>query len=113
MQLFKRLLLSYFPDALVQNAINPASMFVSFISSKDFFSIINRKIVENYKLNLFDLAHDMFEFKVGLGQNTATTQAHMTDTYYSYLVAANFNGYKFYNISNTANALVLASSLYL
>ena len=63
MQSFKRLLLSYFPDSLVQNTINPASMFVSFISSKDFFAIINRKIIENYKLNLFDVDFDIFEFK--------------------------------------------------
>jgi len=63
MQLFKRLLLSAFPDSFVNNPINPAFMFVSFISSKDFFSIINRRIVENYKLNLFDLSMDVFEFR--------------------------------------------------
>ena len=37
----------------------------------------------------------------------------MTDLYYSYLAAANFNGYKLYNVANTANTLVLALSLYL
>jgi hypothetical protein len=40
-------------------------MFISFISTKEFFSVINRKIVENYKLNLFDIAIDPFEFKIG------------------------------------------------
>ncbi|MDR0859410.1 MAG: hypothetical protein LBO09_00010 [Candidatus Peribacteria bacterium] len=64
MQLFKRLLLSYFPESLTKNSLNPASMFISFISAKDFFSIINRKIVENYKLNLFDISLDTFEFKI-------------------------------------------------
>ncbi len=35
------------------------------------------------------------------------------DEYYAYLAAANFNGYKFYNVANTANALVIAAALYL
>jgi hypothetical protein len=61
MQLFKRLLLSFFPDSLVKDSFNPASMFVSFISAKDFFTVIDRKIIENYKLNLFDLSMDIFE----------------------------------------------------
>ncbi|MDR2190252.1 MAG: hypothetical protein LBP53_03535 [Candidatus Peribacteria bacterium] len=113
MQLFKRLLLSYFPDTLVQHSLNPASMFVSFISSKDFFAIINRKIVENYKLNLFDLALDTFEFKIGLGEKGEGNASKISDIYYGYLSAANFNGYKFYNVANTSNALVLAVSLYL
>ena len=65
MQLFKRILLSLFPDETVNQGINPASMFISFISTKEFFSVINRKIVENYKLNLFDITIDPFEFKIG------------------------------------------------
>ncbi|HBB03935.1 TPA: hypothetical protein DCZ39_03470 [Patescibacteria group bacterium] len=65
MQLFKRVLLSLFPDEIVSQTINPASMFISFISTKEFFSVINRKIVENYKLNLFDVTLDPFEFKIG------------------------------------------------
>jgi hypothetical protein len=69
MQLFKRVLLSLFPDDMMSNNVNPASMFVSFISAKEFFSIINRKIIENYKLNLFDVAIDPFEFKIGFGEN--------------------------------------------
>ena len=64
MQLFKRVLLSLFPDEIISQTINPASMFISFISTKEFFSVINRKIVENYKLNLFDIAIDPFEFKI-------------------------------------------------
>jgi hypothetical protein len=64
MQLFKRVLLSLFPNEIVMQTINPASMFVSFISTKEFFSVINRKIIENYKLNLFDITIDPFEFKI-------------------------------------------------
>ena len=113
MQLFKRLLLSYFPDSLVKDSFNPASMFVSFISAKDFFTIIDRKIIENYKLNLFDISMDIFEWKLWLWIHKDMMQSKMTDTYYSYLAAANFNGYKFYNIGNTATAMTLLCSLYL
>jgi hypothetical protein len=113
MQLFKRLLLSYFPDHFTQHALNPAAMFVSFLSSKDFFAVINRKIVENYKLNLFDVSLDTFEFKIGLGTKGEALSAKTSDVYYGYLSASNFNGYKFYNVANMSNALVLAASLYL
>jgi len=64
MDLFKRILLSLFPDNIVNQPINPASMFISFVSPKQFFSVINRKIVENYKLNLFDVSLDSFEVKI-------------------------------------------------
>ena len=113
MQLFKRLLLSYFPDSLVKDSFNPASMFISFISAKDFFTIINRKIIENYKLNLFDLSMDVFEWKLWLWVHKDMMQSKMTDTYYSYIAAANFNWYKFYTVWNTANAMALLCSLYL
>ena len=72
MQLFKRTLLSFFPDDMMASNVNPASMFISFISAKEFFSIINRKIIENYKLNLFDITIDPFEFKIGFGENKYT-----------------------------------------
>jgi hypothetical protein len=65
MQLFKRILLSLFPDEIINQPISPANFFVSFISSKQFFSVINRKIVENYKLNLFDISLDSFDVKIG------------------------------------------------
>ena len=113
MQLFRRLLLSQFPDSLVKDSFNPASMFISFISAKDFFTIIDRKIIENYKLNLFDLSIDIFEWKLWLWVHKDMMQSKMTDAYYSYIAAANFNGYKFYNIWNTANAMTLLCSLYL
>ena len=113
MHLFKRLLLSYFPDSLVKDSFNPASMFVSFISAKDFFTVINRKVIENYKLNLFDLSVDIFEAKLWLWNHKDMMQSKMTDVYYSYIAAANFNWYKFYNIWNTADWMSLFCSLYL
>lgn len=87
-------------------------MFVSFISAKDFFTIIDRKIVENYKLNLFDVTLDPFEWKLWLWMNKEMIQSKLMDDYYSYLAAANFNGYKFYNVWNTANGLAMLISLY-
>ena len=113
MQLFRRLLLSYFPDSLAKDTFNPASMFISFISAKDFFTIIDRKIIENYKLNLFDVSMDIFEWKLWLWNHKDMMQSKMTDAYYSYIAAANFNWYKFYNIWNTATTITLLSSLYL
>ena len=113
MQLFKRLLLSYFPDALVKDSFNPASMFISFISAKDFFTIIDRKIIENYKINLFDISMDIFEWKLWLWVHKDMMQSKMTDTYYSYIAAANFNWYKFYTVWNTAIAMSILCSLYL
>ena len=112
MQLFKRLLLSYFPGSLAKDSFNPASMFISFISAKDFFTVIDRKIIENYKLNLFDISMDVFEGKLWLWSNKDMMQSKLSDAYYSYLSAANFNWYKFYNVWNTANALTLLSALY-
>ncbi len=111
MQLFKRVLLSLFPDEIVAQTINPASMFISFISTKEFFSVINRKIVENYKLNLFDVTLDPFEFKIGFGENQSTKPKDI-DTYYSYCATANLNGYRFFSPANISNNLSLVTALY-
>ncbi|MFA7717923.1 MAG: hypothetical protein WC875_04365, partial [Candidatus Absconditabacterales bacterium] len=111
MQLFKRVLLSLFPDDIVAQSINPASMFISFISTKEFFSVINRKIVENYKLNLFDVTLDPFEFKLGFGENTPTKPKDI-DLYYGYCSTANLNGYRFFSPSNISNSLSLVAALY-
>ena len=111
MQLFKRVLLSLFPDEIVAQTMNPASMFISFISTKEFFSVINRKIVENYKLNLFDVTLDPFEFKIGFGENL-TIKPKDVDTYYSYCATANLNGYRFFSPANIGNSLSLVVSLY-
>ena len=111
MQLFKRILLSLFPDEMMANNINPASMFISFISTKEFFSVINRKIIENYKLNLFDISIDPFEFKIWFWEKQNLKPKEI-DAYYWYCWTANMNGYRFFNPSNTANTIALISSIY-
>lgn len=111
MQLFKRVLLSLFPDEIVAQTVNPASMFISFISTKEFFSVINRKIVENYKLNLFDVTLDPFEFKIGFGEHI-NIKPKDADSYYGYCATANLNGYRFFSPANIANSVSLVTSLY-
>lgn len=111
MQLFKRLLLSLFPEQTNNQWINPASMFISFISTKEFFSVINRRIVENYKLNLFDISIDPFEFKIGFWENNQIKQKDI-DFYYWYCASANINWYRFFNPSNIANSITLITSIY-
>lgn len=111
MQLFKRILLSLFPDEIVNQTINPASMFVSFINAKQFFSVVNRKIVENYKLNLFDISLDPFEVKIWFGE-TPTIKVKDVDFYYGYAASANFNGYRFFSPSNIATSISLIAALY-
>ncbi len=111
MQLFKRLLLSLFPEQTTNQGINPASMFISFISTKEFFSVINRKIVENYKLNLFDITIDPFEFKIWFGENNQIKQKDI-DIYYWYCASANINWYRFFNPANIGNNITLIASIY-
>jgi len=91
--------------------MNPASIFVSFISSKEFFSIIHRKLVENYKLNLFDVALDSFEFKIWFGNNP-TVHVQDIDLYYGYAASANINGYRLYNPSTIWYGLSLVAPFY-
>lgn len=86
-------------------------MFISFISTKEFFSVINRKIVENYKLNLFDIAIDPFEFKIGFWENNQVKQKDI-DIYYWYCASANINGYRFFNPTNVWNNITLIASIY-
>ncbi len=110
--LFKRLIISLFPPEITNNAVNPANMFVSFISTKDFFSIINRKIVENYQTNLFDISREALEAHIGLTANTKLNKQELTK-YYAYCSVANINGYNFYNISNISCGMTLASAVLL
>ncbi len=102
-----------FPDEIgVQQNMSPASMFLSFISSREFFSIITRKIVENFKLNLFDVSLDPFEVKVGFGGKSAIWLKNL-DFYYWYCVSANINGYRMLSPSNLASWVSIVSSIYL
>lgn len=109
MKLFRRLLLSLFPQNLLDQQMNPASMFVSFISPKQFFSVVNRRMVENYKLNLFDVGLDPFEVKIGFGDQPMVNVKDI-DFYYAYNATANLNGWTFYTPATlgTAVSLVVA-----
>ena len=112
MHLFKRLLLTKFPNSTIHNVVNPASMFIGFISAKEFFSIINRKIIENYKLNLFDVNLDPVEFKTWFWEWQKEWDNKDIETYFAYAVAANLNWTLFFSPANLWNAIALLSSVY-
>lgn len=111
MKLFKRILTSLFPDEIINQAINPISMFISFISAKSFFSVVNRKIIENYKINLFDISLDSFDVKVGFGKSPNIKHKEI-ENYYSYWVVSNFNWYRFYSPWNIGSLLAIVASIY-
>jgi hypothetical protein len=97
---------------MFQQGINPAWVFISFISPKQFFSVIVRRIVENYKLNLFDISLDPYEVKIGFGEQPAVHVKDM-DIYYAYAVAANLNWWTFYAPSSIAMSTTLVMSMYI
>lgn len=103
--LFKKILSSFFAkEAMMQIGMNPASMFVSFVSSKQFFWLINRRMAEHYKLNLFDISLDSFDVKIGFGDDPTITLKNI-DIYYAYNSSANFIGYKNYSPNIIATGL--------
>lgn len=111
MKLFRQLLVALFPQEIISNSMHPLRMFVSFISPRQFFSVITRKIVENYKLNLFDIGLDPFEVKIWFGDQPALPVKE-ADNYYAYHAVANLNGWPFYSPANIATALTLIVSIY-
>lgn len=111
MKLFRQLLVALFPQEIVSNSMHPLRMFVSFISPRQFFSVITRKIVENYKLNLFDIWLDPFEVKIWFGDQPSLPVKE-ADNYYAYHAVANLNGWQFYSPANIATALTLIVSIY-
>lgn len=89
--LHKRLLLTLFPDEMKQADINPATMFISSLSTKEFFSLLSRKVTEYYKTNGYDTGIETFEAKIGLGNEQGITVNKAND-YYGYLIAAQYSG---------------------
>jgi hypothetical protein len=101
MKLFRRLLLSLFPEEMTVNAQHPVSMFLSLISPKQLFNIIHRRVAENFKLNLYDIALDPFEVKIWFGDQP-TLQVKDIDAYYAYGVVGQLNGWNYYAPGNLA-----------
>jgi hypothetical protein len=109
--LFRKILLSFFSKkSMTQAGLNPAAIFISFISAKQFFWLINRRIVEHYKLNMFDITIDPFEVKIGFGESP-TVNIKELDFYYSYNSAANFIWYRFYSPNNIATGLSIIAAI--
>lgn len=110
MKLFRRLLLSLFPSELTANAQHPVSMFLSLISPRQFFSVIHRRVAENYKLNLYDIALDPFEIKIGFGEQP-TLNVKDIDKYYAYGCVSQLNGWNYYAPGNIAMVACISSSV--
>lgn len=106
MTLFKKLLLSIFPEHFTGN-FWPANVFLSLVKAKDFFTIITKRMVENYKLNLFDIWLESVEIKIWFG-NQINIKPKDIEMYYGYCISAHLNGYKFYNPSNVISAVSIA-----
>ncbi len=105
--LFKKILSSFFAkESMMQIGMNPASMFVSFVSAKQFFWLINRRMAEHYKLNLFDVHMESFDAKVGIGHDPSITIKNL-DIYYAYNSSANFVWYKAYTPNLIATGLTM------
>lgn len=104
------MMLSLFPEHMVNNPVNPASMFVGFISAKQYFSVITRRIIENYKLNLFDVSLDPFEVKIWFW-DIPTIKVKDVDFYYGYVAAANLNGYANYSPGQIAHMVALLAAV--
>jgi hypothetical protein len=69
--LFEKILQIYFPkDRMAQAGMYTTNLFLAHMSSKQTFSLINRRLIENFKLNMYDIAIDPFDIKIGIGQNT-------------------------------------------
>ncbi len=111
MTLFKKLLLSMFPEHFAGN-FWPANVFLSLVKAKEFFTIITKRMVENYKLNLFDIWLESVEIKIWFG-NQVNIKPKDIEMYYGYCISACLNGYKFYNPSNVINAVSIAIWYYL
>lgn len=110
MSLFKRLLLSLFPENF-WGSLGPASMFLGLVNAKHFFTVITKRMVENPKFNLFDIGGDPVEVKIGFGSEPNIKPKDL-ELYFSYCVCANLNGYKLYNPTNIAALMSISLSQY-
>ena len=107
--LFKRLLLTLFPEPEWDLQFNPATFFINFVSAKQFFTVILRKIVENYKLYFYDINFDPFEVKIWFWE-TPTIRLSEVEKYFSYISVAEMNWYRFFSpvVVSTALGFVAA-----
>ncbi len=114
--LFKNILLSFFPKNIdifpSGNWIQATSMFISFVSAKQFYWVVNKKIGENYKLNMFDITLDPFDVKIWFWEKPNIKIKNL-DTYYSYCCVANMLWNKFYNPNIIAIQLSTMTLAYL
>lgn len=110
--LFQKMLSSLFPKHMLEHPMNPISAFISFILPKQFFSIINRKVVENYKLNMFDISLESFDARVGFWEDGFLKPKELEFDYYWYNVVSNLNWYRFFSPWMLATIICFLDSNY-
>lgn len=69
-------------------------------------------MVENYKLNLFDIWLESVEIKIGFG-NQINIKPKDIEMYYGYCISAHLNGYKFYNPTNIISSISMVIWYYI
>ena len=110
--LFQKMLSSLFPKQMLAHPMNPISAFIDFILPKQFFSIINRKVVENYKLNMFDISLESFDARVGFWEDWFLKWKEVEFDYYGYNVVSNLNWYRFFSPGMLATMICFLDSNY-
>ena len=109
---FKRVFSMFFPTDLINRALSPVNFFISVIQPRRFFIVVNRKVVENYKLNLFDINLEKFEVKLVWGSpQFQSLDLWGMDEYYAYQIGSYFNWYRFYSPGNIALGVGLMSAV--
>ncbi len=108
MKLFQQLLSTLFPNSLQTNPKNPIGMFVWLISPQQFFSVVYRRIIEPYKIHLYDITLDHLDGMWWL-QNTSTAVQSDIERQFSYVSVAQFNGRKNFSPTNTSTIATLIS----
>lgn len=109
MNLFKKLLFNIFPSNF--HTWPDGKMFLSLVSARDFFSMIIKKSIENYKVNNFDIALDSFDIKIWIWEEVSIKPKDI-EFYYSYTSAAHYNGYRFFSINNISTNIAMIAGVY-
>lgn len=70
-------------------------VFMWFVAAREYFSVINKRVAESYKLNLYDITQDPVDVRIWLNTHL-NLKAKDVDQYYSVCAASNLVWYLFY-----------------
>ena len=83
------------------------SIFIWFVAAREYFTNINKRIHENFKLNLYDITNDPVDIRVWLNDH-AILKAKELDPYYGVCATSNLIWYSFYGPWNLATYISMA-----